>query len=241
MRVRMLKTRHGTDDGWHVRLFRKGQVYTLPGQLAVRFMAAGIAEMLAPEHFKPTIKGEWTMANASRLLRRELEPTTEPLSLAEAKLYLRVDGSDEDSLITDIIAAVREAAEDYLRRSLITQNWSVTYDDYAPGCTPLPNGPVQAVLDVKTINRDGLETVVSDMTYALNAAMTQLTFDTVPLAHQVKVSYVAGYGDAADVPESIRQGMLMHLAALYDNRLQGMTLPAASISLYKPFREMRLA
>ncbi|MGB1540581.1 MAG: head-tail connector protein, partial [Rickettsiales bacterium] len=178
--------------------------------------------------------------NPNKALVRETAPASEPLTLAEAKLYLRVDGSAEDSLITDMITAVREAAEEYLRKSLITQSWVLTYEDYAPAVAMLPRGPVQSISSVKVIDRSGAETAVSNTVYHLGVGKASVHFDTVQLGYLVEIIYSTGYGDADAVPEAIRQGMLTHLAALYDNRIDGMSLPAASIALYKPYREVRI-
>ena len=38
-------------------------------------------------------------------------PAAEPISLADAKAHLRIDGSDEDALLTALIAAARMFVE----------------------------------------------------------------------------------------------------------------------------------
>ncbi|MBY0408241.1 MAG: phage gp6-like head-tail connector protein, partial [Rickettsiales bacterium] len=61
-------------------------------------------------------------------------------------------------------------------------------------------------------------------------------------ARRVEITYHTGYGDADDVPMPIKLGMLAHVAQLYDNRGEAVmgALPAQAVSLYLPFREMRL-
>ncbi len=56
----------------------------------------------------------------------------EPLSLAEAKLHLRVDVTDDDALITACITAARMHAEMLTRRSFISQAWKLVIDSF-PG------------------------------------------------------------------------------------------------------------
>src|SRR5688572_20895804 len=107
----------------------------------------------------------------TRALRRTEQPLTEPLNLMEAKLYLHVDGDAENGMILDCISAAREAAEEYLCKSLVTQEWTLTYENYAPGCVPLPRGPVQSVVTVKTRDRTGAETVMDNQLYYLARVM----------------------------------------------------------------------
>jgi uncharacterized phiE125 gp8 family phage protein len=174
------------------------------------------------------------------LLTLVTPPATEPLTLAEAKLFLRVDGSTEDSLITSMVSAVRIAAEQYLSRSLITQSWKLAYDDYLLSVTALPLGPVQSITSVTLVARDGSTTIVDSNTYYLSAKKDRLNFDATPFATRVEVVYAAGYGNAANVPEPIKQGMLQHLASLYTNRTASGAIPEIALSLYTPFKQVRL-
>lgn len=62
------------------------------------------------------------------------EPAVEPLTLAEAKLHLRVDIPDDDALISALITSVRQYAETITRRAFIQQTWAYVIDSF-PGPT----------------------------------------------------------------------------------------------------------
>lgn len=200
------------------------------------------------------------MANAlSRLLVRVSAPATEPLTLAETKLYLRVDHASEDALISDLIVAARMMAENHLRRSLVNQSWKVAYDDYLPAEVTLPMGPVASITSVTMYGRDGSSQPIGSEVYYLNAAKNILRMDSplyvVSPGHgaRVEVVYATGYGNAAAVPKPIKQGMLAHIAQLYDNRgipladpgaggweSSAMAMPQLTRHLYLAYREIGL-
>jgi uncharacterized phiE125 gp8 family phage protein len=58
------------------------------------------------------------------------EPAAEPISLIEAKEHLRVDGNDDDMLISSLIVAAREYAESICRRVFVTQSWKLILDAF---------------------------------------------------------------------------------------------------------------
>lgn len=167
-------------------------------------------------------------------------PATEPVTLEDAKLYLRVDGSTEDTLISTMITASRMAAEQYMRRSLITQVRKIAYDDYAPAVITVPFGPVQSIDSVKLISRDGTEVTVNSAYYTLAAGKEKVISDSSLLGSRVEITYTAGYGNASAVPASIRQGMLAHIACLFENRGGEGALPQLACALYKPYQVMRV-
>jgi len=178
----------------------------------------------------------------NRLLSRIGAPDSEPLTLDETKLYLRIDNTNEDTLISNLITAARITAENWLRRSLITQTWKIAFDDGIPESIWLPMGPVTAVTSVTVVNIDGSSQLMDPSSYWLNAAKNALVMFGALIGFRIEITYTAGYGDATAVPQPIKLGMLSHISALYDNRGENgdVVLPEQAVGLYRPFREVRL-
>ena len=174
-----------------------------------------------------------------RRLVRHQAPSTEVLSLAEAKLYLRVDASNDDALISSIIVSAREAAEQYVRNSLVEQQWKLIYDSATPARVILPMQPVNSIVSVETVTSDGTRTLVDSNLYCLREASGELQFSTSLVAHKIEVIYSAGSTDIADIPEAVKQGIYVHISALYDGR-SGVGIPDVSQSLYQAFRSVGL-
>jgi uncharacterized phiE125 gp8 family phage protein len=63
-------------------------------------------------------------------LRLVSGPAVEPVSLEQAKIHLKVDIDDEDSLIVNIISAARVHAENICRRAFVTQQWDLYLDAF---------------------------------------------------------------------------------------------------------------
>jgi len=101
---------------------------------------------------------------ASYALQLVVPPTVDPVSLAEAKLHLRVDGDEEDTLIASMIRAATEYAEGFTGRAIATAGYRLTLDGPpigrigAPRLHPEVEIPVQfgqGVCSV-TLTRNGL-------------------------------------------------------------------------------------
>lgn len=153
-------------------------------------------------------------------------PTSEPVTLEEAKTHLRVDDTTDDTYITALITAARQMCETYTGLSFMTQTREVVLDDFPSyGCDiQLAYGPFQSVTSVKYNDGDSVEqtlTVNTDYKVDLfNGRVQQLDgwFDTDGHNNAVAVRYQAGYASADDVPSVIKQAILMQVAAMYENR-----------------------
>ncbi|WP_066339248.1 head-tail connector protein [Azohydromonas lata] len=158
-----------------------------------------------------------------------LEATTEPVSVAEAKLYLRVDGGDEDLLIAGLIMAARHLAEGEMRRTLLSATWQMTTDAFSDALR-LEWPRVLGVESLQYIAEDDEVVTLDPADYVLDNSNDVAPAWLVPAKgrgwpstsaeiNAVRVRYVAGYGDsAADVPAAIRQWILLHVGAMYEHR-----------------------
>lgn len=171
-------------------------------------------------------------------------PAIEPVSLAEAKLHLRVDDDQtaEDALILGLIRAAREQTEAQTRRALVTQTWDARYTAFPDdnGRLELPRAPLQSVASVAYLDSTGATTTLDPGDYMVDTASEPgavvlayggawPTPTLYPLA-PVRVRFTAGYGEGAgDVPESIRAAMLLLVGHLYEHREAVVTASSASV------------
>ena len=76
-------------------------------------------------------------------------PALEPVSLAEAKAWLRIDGSDEDALISTLVTSARLVLEAHTHQLFLEQSWKILYDAWPSGgastrCSPSSPRPARA-------------------------------------------------------------------------------------------------
>ena len=125
-------------------------------------------------------------------LQRLTEPTVEPITLAEAKAQCKVEFSDDDELITALIAAARDYAENRIERSLCTQTWMLTLDSFpGPSLMGVPFGraysiprhaivlerpPVQSITSMTYIGMDGNSGTVAAYVPGTGIPTTEYSF-----------------------------------------------------------------
>lgn len=163
-------------------------------------------------------------------LKKITPPAIEPVSLAEAKSHLRVDGTDEDDLITGWITTAREYAEGYQNRTYITQTWELWLDCWPRGdYIRIPRPPLQVVASVKYYGTDGTEYTMDPGDYIVDAVSEPgrvalgygKTWPATTLrpVNGIVARYTAGYGDGAeDVPKMVKQAILLMVGHWYRNR-----------------------
>jgi uncharacterized phiE125 gp8 family phage protein len=175
-----------------------------------------------------------------RRVERIVSPAIEPITLAQAKTFLRIDGTSEDTLISDLIKTARIVAEQECGKSFITQSWRISYSDTAPSRVALPYGPVLNITSVTVIDEDGDEALIDSGNYHIDASGVTLMLELGLNGHRIEIEYQTGYGNAAiDVPADLVQAMLLHIAHLYEQR-DSIMPPTFSMLIYAQQREIRL-
>lgn len=174
-------------------------------------------------------------------------PSVEPITTAEAKAHLRVTGSTDDAYIDALVIAARQIAEQKLGRALIAQTWDLVLDRWPAevavfgildhSAVVIPMGGVTSVTSVKWHNGTSLQTLSAS---AYQVALAGGYCRVVPadgylwptLADRleaVEIRFVAGYANAAAVPQAIKQWMLLQVGHLYEHRESASDLPTHAL------------
>ena len=192
-------------------------------------------------------------------------PTTEPVTLPEAKAWLKVDHSDEDALIQLLIQTARERCEALTDLSLCLQQWAVYipvwpmqslaewWDGMREGAfTNVPlqaialhPGPVRQIDAFNLYDASDNMTLYSETYYALDRVRNRLVLQPeAPIPHgtrlinPIEIIYTTGH---EFIPGSIKAGLLKLIAHLYEHRGDTSSrIPNEILSLWQPFMKVRL-
>ncbi len=170
-------------------------------------------------------------------------PAEDPVSLAEAKLHLRVDITDDDALITALISAACQAAETITGRQFVTARWKMILDGFPgrdrPGACSgdgfslpgnailLPKCPASSVVSIQYLDMTGALQTLAGSAYTtdlaceparITPAFGQVWPVTLPQIGAVTLTFDAGYGAAVAVPEGIKSWIKLRVGSLYAHR-----------------------
>jgi uncharacterized phiE125 gp8 family phage protein len=183
-------------------------------------------------------------------------PLVEPISLAEAKAYLRVEHNADDDVIAALITGARVHVEAQTRRALITQSWRLVRDAWPEdGRIAVTPAPLRELVAARVYKLDGSTQAIDVQAFVANKAsapaMLGFTLGALPAPGRhfggIELEVEVGYGDAAsDVPEALRQAIRVLVAHWYENRgLLGEAdatgiLPQSAAALLAPYRVLAL-
>ena len=164
-------------------------------------------------------------------LKQTGAPSVEPVSATLLKNWLRVDGSDEDTLIGELAAGARSYFENETNRQLITATWQLKLSNFPSdgGDLIMTISPLQSVTSVTYVNTSDVVTTWASANYVVDtdsdvgrlrpAYNIDYPSDVRGYDQDVVVTFVAGYGDAAsDVPDGALLAVKLLAGNWYENR-----------------------
>ena len=162
-------------------------------------------------------------------LVQTVPPAETPVTIAEAKDWLRVDHDEEDAAIHAIVRAATaelDGKDGILGRALVTQTWRADYDAFpTDDVLRLPLYPVQSAT-VAYWDADNTDQVLASESYILlvdieGAYLSLTAGSSWPAAYArddaVRVTFIAG-DDVSAVSAAIKQSILLRIGDLYQNR-----------------------
>jgi len=162
-------------------------------------------------------------------LVESVQPTVEPVSVAELKEHLRIDFSDDDVQLAAMIKAARATVENKINRALITRTYIGYLDNFPSGrVVYVPYPKLQSVTTLKYYDTANVLQTLSATYYAVDVASDPgriILKDGYSWpsnyydGNAVVITFKAGYGDDADdVPQDLRHAVLLYAGWLYQNR-----------------------
>jgi uncharacterized phiE125 gp8 family phage protein len=212
------------------------------GQYLARTQAAGVKSAVMVPRLQVTVPA-----------------ASDPVTVDELKLYLRIDGNSEDAGLCGLISSATSQAEAWTGRAFVTRTIKTWFDRCPDGpIIELPLSPVSAVTAVTSYNDAGTAAVLAATVYqadiygepariCLHNAQSWPT--DLRSANAVCVEYICGYGEAEAVPDGIKEAIKALAAHAYEGRgdqkmadasktLDG--APALVREILRPFAVLRL-
>ena len=163
---------------------------------------------------------------------------------ADAGAYLRDGSALNEARIEPLAEAALALAEAFTGLALIAREHVATLA-VGGGWVPLAAEPVRAITQVEGVPAEGAAFALTVGAFAIDIDARGTGWVRVPrpgIAGRVRVTCTAGLASEwAELPAPIRQGVVLLIAHLADERSAQGEPPAAVTALWRPWRRVRLA
>jgi len=166
-----------------------------------------------------SLTGSWTPdANATESLIT-VEATDLPITVADAKKWLRVTHDKDDNNIEVLIQAVTLKIEQLIGRDLMVKTRKERWSKWSRFLY-LSYYPVASVTSVSAVEDDGTTTALTLGTdyYVQGLERKFIELINSGNANYIDVVYTSGASTASSVPDKYKAAIFQELAAQYKNR-----------------------
>lgn len=154
-------------------------------------------------------------------------PTVEPVTTSEAFAHMRLSDESELTLVQSLITAARQHVESLTERALITQTWTLKLDEFPCWEIKVPRPNLIAVSSITYVDTAGATQTLSSANYLVDASsmpgrITPAYGMSWPSTrcqnNAVTITFTAGYGAAAAVPQALKLAILQLVAHWFEFR-----------------------
>ena len=168
------------------------------------------------------------------------EEVTNPITLAEAKNYLRVDFSEDDDLIESLITSARVRLEQYAGIAMTERTLQVVA--YVDELIELPYAPITNILNVEYFSANTW-VEIEDGAYEVIGTTVRKVFTINYPGMEYRFTYNCGYDC---VPSTLKTATLKLVSDLYEYRESSVeaSRPSPNLTtayeLMKPFKRINI-
>lgn len=166
------------------------------------------------------------------------QSTAEPVSIAEARTYMRLESTDstaEDTLIGAYITAARQLAENITKRALVQSTWQIILNEFCNSTQaidllrpPISTASTSVVITYVENNTAGNSTIIPSTAYTIDADKepgrvypsynNYWPTNSIRLQEKsVTIQYASGY-NSSTIPAPVKIWIQQRVASMYDNR-----------------------
>ncbi len=152
-----------------------------------------------------------------------------PITLQEAKDYLKIIGADQDAEITQLISVATDIGEKITGRDFINKTYKAFLDCFPCDASPIQirRTKLQSITSIQYL-KDNVLTAFNSSEYYFTESNSYSEINLIENSsyptdadnrkQAVEILFAAGYGSSAsDVPEALKRAMLAHIAFLFSN------------------------
>ena len=175
---------------------------------------------------------------------KQAHPSPDIITLDQAKDHLKVDVTDDDAMITDMIQAAIEACEDYTGSVINEAKYEIRFDNFIDNYE-FKLSPIYEIVSIGYTDEAGTTQPLLPINYELlpvdkfGTIIHYTDVDNLPTIKagtRIIVNITAGYADGK-TPKAIQSAIKLIIGDLYENRQDKVhKLPTRSMSLLRKYR-----
>ena len=159
--------------------------------------------------------------------------------IEEVKNYLRISHTYDDKLIDNLIYTAITAAENFTKLAIALKCIEYVCNIRNNKIFPLKYYPIVEVLKV-SLSYNGEPMMLDQEQYYLNQESWLFCLKNSISNKKLTIEYIAGF-EEKEVPQSIRYGILLHVAQMYDREDGTSSSFSPEIrNLYLPYRQWKV-